>query len=143
MQGEVVPAWLTRINRKSGNRVTIENGQLLQRLQKHLAGVNRLGFIGAMPGCDELADPARFDVFFKDVIGIVKIRNDDGVSGKELAPLQIERTVRSKEHCEPRRLQRMHGTNQAGIHRHRCNPGIAENLQFGFWEPLTKCGQHR
>ena len=83
---------------KARHRIAFEYCQLLQRLEEHVAGVDRLGLVGAMLRGDELVGAARLDVGFENLVGIEQVRNDDGELPEELAPLQVERTAPGKKH---------------------------------------------
>ena len=79
------------------HRIPVEYCQLLQRLEEHVACVNRLGLIRSMLCGDELPRTARLDVGFKYPVWIKQVGNNNGELAKKLAPFQIERATPSKK----------------------------------------------
>lgn len=73
-----------------GYWIGIENGELLEWFEKYGGGVEVFGFIGPVPGLDELSLGAAADIGLKDFVGIVEV-GDDEVEGFEIGgPIGIE-----------------------------------------------------
>src|SRR2546423_1592397 len=106
MESELVASRRLGSERKTRNRVRVEDRQALQRFQIHLRRVKFGLLIRSMRPGDKLAARATPDVVLKNLIRIVQIGNDNIELRKIMGPFLSQFPVTRKKTGQPPRFKR-------------------------------------
>jgi hypothetical protein len=92
---------------------------------------------------DKLCFRATRDVFSKDPIGIIKIRDYDGKAFEEHRKLGIDRTISSEEAGQGSRFDRSNFIHQSARQSNLRDMRIPQNFQMRLGELLPQGGKNR
>lgn len=131
--------WL-RVKRQARKVVRVENGEAFQRAEIDFCGVDFFTFVGAIGSDDELGLGATADVGFENVVGVVKVGDDDVEFGEIVRQIFGEDAAAGEEAGEGAGFDGLDAVDEAAGLGELDNMGIAQDFEVGLGKLLPQGG---